>query len=1033
MNTEASHFDIFFSYARADNRDGKINQLVAAIEAEYARFFPGKTLHNFFDTQVIENGEDWRNRLYTSLKRSRIMISLLSANYLASPWCRREWQAWCDIERSRGWLSYMLQPIYYVEVPDSEARVEEFLRCREAFLRDITDYARSSGAKPDDRFEENECLAEVMSRQAVDLKPWYTDGEAALRREEIRARLEALAKGLGRKLALAERGEQSPTNIPRHNRQFCGRIHELKALRQCFAEGEYGLTPVLRGLGGEGKSALAFAYAHAFAYDYPGGRRFVCCEGVRDLGQCFIKLGEECGLELPPDSAADPEVAKAARFHKVWEWLTSRPTGRSLVILDNIDHADALSAASLHTYIKAVDAVHVLATTRCDKHAVGSGGLPIAVHTLPPRDSAMLLESFRPAADEHEQEHIRRLAVLLGGHALSLELAGAFVRANPQMSWREYAEALGGDLLAGLEETRAEASALVPYAGTRQEQIRHLVTPMLEGISGLEYQALLFASLLSPEDVVEEWVRAALVRLDPDAMRRKALTDPWTRIRKTLTGLCLWQEGPLPGIVRMHRLVREVLRQRALEGQGPEAGPDTLAQRVLLLHEAGHTAAQEYVDGQGTWKFHHFAAMSPTLRLWFAQAEWAQSVLPLPLLLYQHILRWSGRTEEALDVVLAGLAVASSLPDTLERERRLAAYRTLEGHIRRSRGDVDAARSLYGAAVAALKTQAETLPDDIKTLVQLAHALDYAGAAESAAGDVEAARALHHDALAMLEALARQGNDTRQEQAYTLDHLACALSMAGREQEAFACFKRALDIRAALLAAAPENRRVQRDVSVSLDFMADSLMQGGDSSLADHARQNTALEYYTRALEIAEKLCAFDPPNLTYQRDFSISLNKLGDMRTRAGEHALALELYSKALAVREGMLAQDKENMTLWFDRSTSHNKVGDALAALGRCDEALPQYQAALRIRRTLRAGMPGNARYMYGQALCLENMAKLSLRQSASEKTAQLFAEIRGIVHELLAEHTARHTHMHRSCHEMLARLHELEKLPPPPATA
>ncbi len=989
-------FDIFFSYARADNHNGAINQLVAAIETEYARFFPGKALHNFFDTRAIENGEDWRNRLYTSLKRSRIMIALLSANYLASPWCRREWQAWCDIERGRGWLSYMLQPIYYVDVPGGEARVEDFMRNRDLFLGQITGYAGAVSAEQTVRFEENECLAEVMSRQAIDLKPWYSDGESALRSDEIRLRLERLVKSLDKKISLSVRGEHSSTNIPRHNRQFCGRIHELKSIRQCFAERETGLVPVLHGLGGEGKSSLAFAYAHAFAYDYPGGRRQVSCEGAVDLAQCFIRLGEECGLDMPPDNAAEPGASKAARFGAVWNWLASRPQGRTLVILDNIDRPDLLAQSSLVSHIQATDALHVLATTRCDRQSIGPAAFPLAVHGLPLRDAVSLLESFRPA-EGAEQEAVRRLAVLLGGHALSLELAGAFIQSNPEMSWAEYAGFMAENMLSTLEDTREQSAALVPYAGTRLRQVEQLAAPMLAQRSELELQALALASLLAPEAVVEPWIRETLLRLCPDGMRKKGLVDPWARLKRSLAGLCLWQEGEAEGIVRMHRLVREVVRRRFLDDSAG-SGPEKLAEYALLLRVVAQEAILTHIEGRAGWKFHHFAALPPTLRAWLAEEGHAPSTLPLPVPLYHHILRWSGRSEEGLALTRDGLAVAAALGDPEERDRWTAAYSMLEGHLRRGRGDLGSARAAYARALSLLDATAEARPDGKRILLERAHCLDYAGALESAAGDPAAGAAFHRRSLALLDECDEAGAELRQERAYTMDHLACALAEGERaeKEEAFALFQAALKTRAALLEADPDNTRKLRDYGISLDFMGDRLAERGQTAEAE--------ERYGRSLDIREKLCALDPHSLTFLRDLSISLNKIGDMRRKASDPAAALNLYQKALTIRSDLTLADKENLTLWHDCSASQLRLGDALAEMGRWEEALAHYRDALHIRRKCGALLPGNPGFIYGQAACLERVVEARAGAGDAGEAALALNQARDVLRGLPPEEEA-----------------------------
>lgn len=996
MDTPETSFDIFFSYARADNQDGGINRLVEAIEEEYTRFFPDKKLHNFFDTQVIENGEDWRNRLYTSLKRSRIMISFLSASYLASPWCRREWQAWCDIERSRGWLSYMLQPIYYINVPDSKERVEDFQKHKETFLQQVTGYMQGYNAAEEERFEENECLSEVISRQTVDLRPWYMDGEDALRHDEVRNRLENLAQSLGKKLSLAAKVEQSPTNIPRYNRQFCGRIYELKNIRQCFAERESGIVPVLYGLGGEGKSTLAFAYAHAFAYDYPGGRRYVACAGMTDLAQCFIKLGEECGLELPPDNAANPETAKAARFGKVWEWLSSRPEGRTLVILDNIDQPELLSQASLVDHIQPVDSVHVLATTRCDKNVIGPAGMPVGVYSLALRDAMGLLESFRPFKEE-ERPLVRRLAILLGGHALSLELAGAYLRSDPETSWEEYVELMSEDLLSTLEETRSEAAAYVPYAGSRLEQVAHLVTPMLEQLSEKEHQALLLASLLAPEEVVEPWIREALIRLYPEEMRKKGLKDPWKKLHRKLTGLCLWQETSFEGLAHMHRLVREVVRERFLADK-PGAGAAAFKDSLNLLHDIGCAAAEKYVEGRGGWKFVHFTAMPPTILGWLAEPLWAGSVLALPVPLYQHFLRWSGRTEEGMALIRAALHTAENLKEKDPREHWISVYRVLEGHLWRAKGDLQAAREHYAQALALLEERAKAHPEDRKILLQRVHCLDYAGAAETAAGHNEAGRERHRQALALLNNLLEAGEasaELKLERTYTLEHLACSLRGGAKEQEEEAAmlFRSALETRMALLEMDPDNLRLQRDYGISLDFVGDSLAKQGKSA--------EAMDFYVRSLKISEKLYAADPESLIFLRDLSVSQNKVGDMFKEQDEKEKALEMYNRALSFRKDLIHFDKENISFWQDLSNSYYKAAGVLAELEKPDEALAHYKEALLISRNLSSQQPGNPNYAYGQVMDLEKMARLHIEEKRPSEADAALKQGREILQRLLQD--------------------------------
>ena len=84
-------------------------------------------------------------------------------------------------------------------------------------------------------------------------------------------------------------------------------------------------------------------------------------------------------------------------------------------------------------------------------------------------------------------------------------------------------------------------------------------------------------------------------------------------------------------------------------------------------------------------------------------------------------------------------------------------------------------------------------------------------------------------------------------------------------------------------------------------------------------------EIYQKALAIAERLAAQDPGNTEWQRDVSVSYNKIGDVRLEGGDRKGALEIYQKALAIAERLAAQDPGNTEWQRDVSVSYNKIGD------------------------------------------------------------------------------------------------------------
>jgi predicted TPR repeat methyltransferase len=63
--------------------------------------------------------------------------------------------------------------------------------------------------------------------------------------------------------------------------------------------------------------------------------------------------------------------------------------------------------------------------------------------------------------------------------------------------------------------------------------------------------------------------------------------------------------------------------------------------------------------------------------------------------------------------------------------------------------------------------------------------------------------------------------------------------------------------------------------------------------------------------------------DLANGRDLALSLEKIGDLKLRAGEAAGALAAYEESLAIRRD-IAKDKSNAQAQRDLSVSLNKIG-------------------------------------------------------------------------------------------------------------
>ena len=153
-----------------------------------------------------------------------------------------------------------------------------------------------------------------------------------------------------------------------------------------------------------------------------------------------------------------------------------------------------------------------------------------------------------------------------------------------------------------------------------------------------------------------------------------------------------------------------------------------------------------------------------------------------------------------------------------------------------------------------------------------------------------------------------------------------------------------------LAKADPGNAGWQRDLSVSHNKIGDVQQAQGDLA--------AALTSYQASLAIAERLAKADPGNAGWQRDLSVSHDKIGDVQQAQGDLAAALTSYQASLAIRERLAKADPGNAGWQRDLSVSHDKIGDVQQAQGDLAAALTSYQASLAIAERLAKADPGNA---------------------------------------------------------------------------
>jgi len=161
-----------------------------------------------------------------------------------------------------------------------------------------------------------------------------------------------------------------------------------------------------------------------------------------------------------------------------------------------------------------------------------------------------------------------------------------------------------------------------------------------------------------------------------------------------------------------------------------------------------------------------------------------------------------------------------------------------------------------------------------------------------------------------------------------------------------------------------------RDWSVSLDDVGDVQRALGDEA--------GARRRYEESLKVRERLLALTGESPEALRDWSVSLNKVGDVQRALGDVAGARRRYEESLKVRERLVALTGESPEALRDWSVSLNKVGDVQRALGDVAGARGRYEESLKVSERLMALTGESPEALRDLAISLERLGDLARDQ-------------------------------------------------------
>ena len=290
----------------------------------------------------------------------------------------------------------------------------------------------------------------------------------------------------------------------------------------------------------------------------------------------------------------------------------------------------------------------------------------------------------------------------------------------------------------------------------------------------------------------------------------------------------------------------------------------------------------------------------------------------------------------------------------------------------------DAARKLgqFDQADAALARAAEIATQDAQRIAQQAQeSTRQAASLYASRATLAFTRLERSQGAALLEkAFALRKSDVSSETLWWLYGAGDAWLTEGQSTAALRAYTTAQKAAAAGLAAGdPGNTEWQRDLSVSHDRIGDVQAVQGDSA--------AALRSYQASLAIAERLAAGDPRNTEWQRSPSVSHDKIGSVQAAQGDSAAALKSYKASLTIRERLAASDSRNTGWQRDLSVSHDRIGSVQAAQGDSAAALKSYQAGLVIAERLTASDPRNTEWQRDLSVSHEKIGDVQAAQGDS----------------------------------------------------
>ena len=196
---------------------------------------------------------------------------------------------------------------------------------------------------------------------------------------------------------------------------------------------------------------------------------------------------------------------------------------------------------------------------------------------------------------------------------------------------------------------------------------------------------------------------------------------------------------------------------------------------------------------------------------------------------------------------------------------------------------------------------------------------------------------------------------------------------------------RALEYLDKLAGEAGQEPSLQLELAAAYDKIGD--IQGGFRTSHLGQRQKAG-ESYRKALAIREALVAAAPDNVDFRRKLSSSYIKLGNILWIETDLNGSLGFYGKALGINKQLAAEFPDDTEIRFDLAVSYTDFGYMLGANGRGDEAMENGRKAVVLLEELAVANPNNNKIQQGLAVSYGKVAEIITSLTENHSEALLF---------------------------------------------